>query len=176
MVLLKDATTSTKAICIHLHSTRVELVLSLASHYIADIICLQSALLLLLLPHARWLSDHDVQRDVPASSLQVDLPRLLKPKLPVDRRVSRITRLQVTRPALAIRDSGHMFNELAGVALSTTTGPGAYVNEVPGLELSLTERSMHCVVEERQEFIEETALAFGGEAVVEAPHTRAEYG
>lgn len=40
--------------------------------------------------------------------------------------------------------------------------------------LSLAKRAMHSVVEEGQEFVEETAFAFRGKAVVETPHARAE--
>lgn len=41
--------------------------------------------------------------------------------------------------------------------------------------LSLTKRGVHGIVEEGQEFVEEAPFPLGGEAVVEAPHARAEH-
>jgi len=129
-----------------------------------------------LLLHAHHgFPDHDVQRDIPSAPLKVDLPRLFEAKLSVNRRVRGVARLQVARPAFAVRKLRYMLNEFTSVTFATTTGPSTEVNKVPGVMLSLTKRGVHSVVEEGHEFVEEAPFPFSGEAVVEAPHARAKH-
>jgi hypothetical protein len=119
----------------------------------------------LLLLHNR-LAHHNIQRNIPSTTLEIDSSLLLKAKLLVNRWVARITALQITRSALPIRQPSHMLNELAGMAFAAGAGFSAQVDEVPGFVFAGAEGGVHGVVEEGQEFIEEAALAFGGEAVV----------
>ena len=66
-----------------------------------------------------------------------------------------------------------MLDELAGMPLATTSRAGTQVDEVPGVELAVAKGGLHGVVEEGEELVEEAALAFSGETVVETPETRA---
>jgi hypothetical protein len=129
----------------------------------------------LLLLHYR-LAYHDIQWDVAPTTLEIDSASLLEPKLSVNRRIARVTTLQIARPALPIRKTRNMLDQLASMAFTASAGLGAKVNEVPGFVLAGTERGVHRVVEEGQEFVEEATFAFSRETVVEAPHTGAENG
>ena len=91
----------------------------------------------------------------------MDGAALLEAKLPVDGGVDRIARLQVANPALAVGHLCDMLDELARVALTTSSRTSAKVHEVPSLKLAVAEGGVHRVVEERKELVEETALAFG---------------
>lgn len=122
------------------------------------------------------LSHHDIHGNILSTPLKVNPSRHLEAKLAVDRGVSLVTRLQVTRPALTIRQLRDVLNELASMALSTATRPSANVYQVPGLEFSIAERGMHRVVEKGDELAKEATLAFSRQAEVQAPHARAEYG
>jgi hypothetical protein len=122
----------------------------------------------LLLLHHR-LSDHDVQRNVPATTLQLDRTALLESKLAVDGRIANVARLQVASAAFTIRHLGNVFDELTSMSLTTSSRLRAEVDQVPSLVLTIAQCRVHGIVEERKELVEEASLALWREAVIETP-------
>lgn len=68
-----------------------------------------------------------------------------------------------------------MVNQLSSISLSAGGWDTADVDEVPGVEISfVAEDGGFGATEEREKFGEETDFGFGGEFVVETPHSGAE--
>lgn len=74
-----------------------------------------------------------------------------------------------TRMGRIIYLGSHMLDQLPSISLSARRRFAAQVNEVVGVVVSVAHHIMLCVVQEREEFLEETLLAFGGELVVKSP-------
>ena len=91
---------------------------------------------------------------------------VLKAKLAINDRINVITGFQVAKSALAIRLSGHMLDELAAVAFAASARPGANVDQIPAIIISLTESRMLGIVEEGEELVEETPFTLGGQPVI----------
>lgn len=98
---------------------------------------------------------------------------LLEAKLPVDGWVGCVARFKVAGLTLLVGNLGDMLNELASVTFTTSSRASAEVHEVPRLKLAIAQSGVHSIVEEGKELVEETTLAFSGEAVVEAPEPAA---
>ncbi len=70
-----------------------------------------------------------------------------------------------------------MLDELLSVTLASCRGLGADVDEIPGLVVAAgAEHVALGVVQERQELVEEAALALGGQLVLQAPQAAAQDG
>ncbi len=73
--------------------------------------------------------------------------------------------------------AGDMLDQLLSVPLSSRRGLGADVDEIPGQVVAAgAEHVALGVVQERQELVEEAALALGGELVLQAPEAAAQDG
>jgi hypothetical protein len=62
---------------------------------------------------------------------------LLEAKLPVDGRIGCVARLQIASSAFTICQLGDVRDELASMALTTSSRARAKVDEVPGLKLAV---------------------------------------
>lgn len=69
-----------------------------------------------------------------------------------------------------------MLDQLPRIAFPSRRRFGADVDEIPRVVVARPEHVVFRVVQQRQELVEEAALAFGGELVIEAPEAAAQDG
>lgn len=81
--------------------------------------------------------------------------------LAVDGWIGSIAALEITSSTLGIRTVGHVLDTLARIAFATGCRLGADVHEVVGLVIASAHDLELGVVQQREELVEETSLAFG---------------
>jgi hypothetical protein len=129
-----------------------------------------------LQPLSNRLSDHDVHLKLLLATSQMHPLAGAEAQLLIDLDIDWTAAFEVARSALGIGLLGDILNELSGVPLATGFRTGAQVDEVPGVVVALAQNGFLDVVQDGQEFSEETLATFAGQLVLEAPHAAADHG
>lgn len=119
---------------------------------------------------------HDIQLNVLLRPLEMNLPPDFEPHLAINDRIDLIRALEIARPSLSIRHIRHVRDEFSSIPFASCGFLSADVHEVPGLVVAVSHDAGLGMVQQGQELVEEALLTFGGELVLQAPHSRPEDG
>lgn len=121
-----------------------------------------------------WLSNHDIQLNMLLGTLKVDVLLQLETQLVVDLLIDRMAALKICSLAFSIRLLGHIFDDLPGIPFASARRAGADIDQVPALLVPLSHDLKLCIMQKREELVEEALAAFLRELVVETPQAGTE--